>query len=166
MSLLVAYCVVAGPALAASQRDKDDCTSNDPDRVIAGCTRIVQDRLETTKSLATAYNNRGSGYFAKGDYNRAIADLSEAIRLDPKDVTAYNRRGLAYDNKGNADRAIADYSEAIRLDAKIAVAYFNRGRAYDSKDDIDRANADNSEVNQHDRKHASAFAYRGRDFET
>src|SRR5262249_49730459 len=82
-NLCVAFvcCVVAGPSWAASQRDKDDCTSNEPERVIAGCTRIVQDRTETTKSQASAFNNRGSAYFAKGDYNRAIADLTEAIRL-------------------------------------------------------------------------------------
>jgi tetratricopeptide (TPR) repeat protein len=52
----------------------------------------------------------------KGDYDRAIADLTEAIRLDPKYVWAYASRGEAYRMKGDYDRAIADLTEAIRLD--------------------------------------------------
>jgi tetratricopeptide (TPR) repeat protein len=44
----------------------------------------------------SAYNNRGSVYFTKGDYDRAIKDFDEAIRLDPKDAGAYNNRGSAY----------------------------------------------------------------------
>ena len=54
----------------------------------------------------------------KGELDVAIADLSEAIRLDPKDASFYKNRGYAYDQKGDLDKAIADYSEAIRLDAK------------------------------------------------
>ena len=30
-----------------------------------------------------AYNTRGMSYAEKGDYDRAIADFTEAIRLDP-----------------------------------------------------------------------------------
>ena len=33
---------------------------------------------------------------AKGEYDRAIADFNEAIRLDPKYAVAYNNRGEAY----------------------------------------------------------------------
>ena len=80
--------------------------------------------------MPQAYSNRGLAYYEKGDLDRAIADYSEAIRLDPKYAYAYNNRGNAYYDKGDHDRAIADYSEAIRLDPKYAQAYFNRGVAY------------------------------------
>jgi hypothetical protein len=33
---VVAYLVAAGPALAANQRDWNDCKAGDPDRSIAG----------------------------------------------------------------------------------------------------------------------------------
>ena len=59
----------------------------------------------------------------------AIADFSEAIRLNPKDAVAYNNRGVAYYAKSDLDRAIADFNEAIRLDPKDAIAYNNRGAA-------------------------------------
>ncbi len=45
----------------------------------------------------------------KGDYDRAIADFTEAIRLDPKLGSAFSNRGLAYEKKGGFDRAIADF---------------------------------------------------------
>ena len=53
---------------------------------------------------AVTLNNRGFAYQSKGDYDRAIADLNEAIRLDPKLALAYNRRGLAYHHMGDYDR--------------------------------------------------------------
>ena len=59
--------------------------------------------------------DRGIAYKAKDDYDRAIADYTDAIRLDPKNDTAYDRRGDAYRAKGDFDHAIADYGEAIRL---------------------------------------------------
>jgi formylglycine-generating enzyme required for sulfatase activity len=52
----------------------------------------------------------------KGEYDKAIADCTEAIRLDPKHVEAYHNRGVAYWNKGEYDKAIADFTEAIRLE--------------------------------------------------
>ena len=54
-------------------------------------------------------------YYVKGEYDRAIADASEAIRLDPKYARAYCIRGEAYRMKGDFDRAIANLTEALRL---------------------------------------------------
>ena len=87
-------------------------------------------RSSSIRNTPLAYNNRGNACDAKGDHDRAIADYTEAIRLDPKYACAYNNRGLAWRAKGDHDRAIADYTEAIRLDPKYAVAYYNRGRAW------------------------------------
>ena len=52
----------------------------------------------------------------KHDFDRAIADFTEAIRLDPNPDLAYQWRGDAYSDKGEYDKAIADYTESIRLD--------------------------------------------------
>src|SRR5262245_39755134 len=70
------------------------------------------------KAVAWAYAARGAAYWGKGDFDRAIADCDEAIRLAPKYAWAYHTRGNAYRMKGDFDRAIADASEAIRLDPK------------------------------------------------
>lgn len=91
---------------------------------------------------AIAFNNRGSVYNQKGDFDRAIASLDVAILLNPKYAIAFNNRGFAHLQKRNLDRAIADLDEAIRLNPKFSIAYGNRGVAYRRKGDLDRAAAD------------------------
>mgnify|MGYP001595382467 CR=1 FL=1 len=44
-------------------------------------------------------------YYNKGDYDRAIADYTRAIELDPKDAITYSNRGIVYYNKGEYDYA-------------------------------------------------------------
>ena len=64
-------------------------------------------------------------------YDEAITQLTEAIRLDPKNVEAYFCRGEAYRSIVEAAKAIADYDEAIRLDPKLVKAFADcRGRAH------------------------------------
>ena len=75
----------------------------------------------------------------KGDFDKAIDDNTEAIRLDPKDAEAYYNRSVDYWRKGDYDKAIADCTEAIRLNPKLAEAYFGRGCACGEKGDYDRA---------------------------
>jgi hypothetical protein len=77
-----------------------------------------------------------------GDLERAIRDLDQAIRINPRVAVSYSNRGDAYRQLGNLDRAIDDLSEAIRLDPSITPAYVNRGLAYEKKGDIDKARAD------------------------
>jgi tetratricopeptide (TPR) repeat protein len=67
-------------------------------------------------TYAFAYKNRGFAYDDKRDFDKAISDFNEAIRLDPNNAPAHTGRGFAYGSKGNLDKAISDYSEAIRLD--------------------------------------------------
>src|SRR5215813_12542794 len=101
----------------------------------------------------TSANNR--------DYDRAIADYGEAIRLIPKYALAFSNRGVAYGKKSEYDRAISDFNEAIRLDPKLAFAFFNRGLAYGHKGDHDRAISDYDEAIRLDPKDAIAFYNRG-----
>ena len=88
----------------------------------------------------------GVSAFQKGDYDRAIADYTEAIRLDPKHAKAYNNRALAYDAKGDFDKAIADLTEAIKADPNYAQAHRNRGVVYGEKGDRDKMIADFTEA--------------------
>jgi tetratricopeptide (TPR) repeat protein len=62
-----------------------------------------------------AYNNRGSAVQSKGDYDRAIADYSEAIRIDPNYAVAYSNRGNLFEAKGRREEAIADFRRALAI---------------------------------------------------
>ena len=58
---------------------------------------------------------RGSAAMDRKDWDAAIKEFTEAIRLDSQDDGAYNNRGFAYAEKREYAKAIADYKEAIRL---------------------------------------------------
>jgi len=94
-------------------------------------------------------------------YDRAIADHTEAIRLNPNHAGAYNNRGVAYAEKGDHDRAIADYTQAIRLNPDYADAYSNRGGAYSSNGDYDRAITDYTRAIRLNPNYAGAHYNRG-----
>jgi len=86
------------------------------------------------------YVLRGVAYTDLGQYQRAIADYTEAIRLKPDDADeAYYNRGFAYDKLGQYQRAIADYNKAIRLRPDYARAYSNRGSVYQELGQLQRA---------------------------
>jgi Flp pilus assembly protein TadD len=57
----------------------------------------------------------GDGWVRKDDLERAIADFTEAIRLNDKAASFRYARGLAWNTNGDRDRAIADVAEAVRL---------------------------------------------------
>ena len=103
---------------------------------------------------------KGESAQKNGDLDLAIANFSEAIRLDPKFTSAYNNRGLAYYNKGKYDTAIADFSEVIRLDPKLTLAYSRRADAYSNKGNYDKSLADYSEVIRLDPKFTRAYVGR------
>ena len=50
-----------------------------------------------------------------GDLDGALADINEAIRLDPTLPSPLNNRAVIWRAKGDFDRAVADTTEAIRL---------------------------------------------------
>ena len=99
-------------------------------------------RLSWVPSDAVAYRNRGLAWNFKKEYDRAVDDCNQAIKLDPDDAVAYRNRGLAWYHKKEYDRAIADCDQAIKLDPNNASAYNDRGFAWNSKKEYDRAIAD------------------------
>ena len=132
------------------------------DQRITACTHVIQDRTETAGNRAIAYVTRGVAYKDNKDFERAIADFDEAIKLDPSQVTAYNNRGLVYYKKKDYERAIGDLGEAIKLNPKNSWAYGQRGQAQLDKGDHDRAIADLSEAVRIDPRYAWAYGQRGR----
>ena len=70
---------------------------------------------EQAMYLAEAYYNRGNTHATLDEYDRAIADYTQAITIEPKLVQAYNKRGLVYHEVGRYEEALADYTQAIRI---------------------------------------------------
>ncbi|MGE3991292.1 tetratricopeptide repeat protein [Pseudorhodoplanes sp.] len=137
-----------GIALFATDADADrydDCQNEDDMAVvIRGCTEIIQ-RDRTTKARIFAYTNRGNAYSIQGRHDEAVADLTKAVELAPKDPNRFYNRGDAYRDKGDNERAIADYTSAIKLRSDFR--YFtNRGLVYAKQEKLDLALADFSQT--------------------
>lgn len=98
----------------------------------------------------------------QGNYEAAIKDFSEVIRLDPKSAIAYSSRGGAQFKAANYDAAIKDLTEAIDLNPKFADAYGARGAAWAGKGDYDAALEDLTEAIRLNPKLAAAYGDRGR----
>jgi Tfp pilus assembly protein PilF len=110
------------------------------------------------KKYADAFFNRCSIYNFKQQYDSAITECSQAIKLGPSaDATVagdseklgkdlafsdyYTERGFAYFKKEDYLHALPDLDNAIRLNANNGRALKTRGLAYEAKGDP-RAEAD------------------------
>jgi tetratricopeptide (TPR) repeat protein len=59
----------------------------------------------------------------KLNYDKAIADCTEAIRLDLQSAKAYRSRGFAWRENGEYEKAIVDFNKATGLDPENADRY-------------------------------------------
>jgi tetratricopeptide (TPR) repeat protein len=165
---VVCTCLLLVVAMAAMGQSRQEnltkCRSADPEIRIAGCTAVIHAERETPENLSAAYEIRGVAYDDKGDYDHAIPDLNEAIRLNPRVAASYYSRGTAYNRKGEFDRAIQDYNEAIRLGFSSARVYDARGHAYRNRGSYDRAIQDYNDAIRLDANYAAAYNDRGESF--
>ncbi len=118
-----------------------------------------------TSKEAEAFKNRGNVYFAKGDYQRAIALFTKAIQVDPNYAPAYNNRGNSYGRLGKYAQGIADLSKALALNPSTAdVYYYNRAQIYRRKGDFRRAIADFTTAHELNPKDIGTLLYRGKTY--
>ena len=79
---------------------------------------------------ARVFNGRGIALFAQEELDLAVADYTQAIKLDPKFVEALDNRGVVYMAGGELRRAIDDFTAAAALAPTNPIPLNNRGRAY------------------------------------
>jgi Flp pilus assembly protein TadD len=79
---------------------------------------------------ATVAYQRGMAAFGAGSFDRAIADFTEAIRLDPNSFGARFYRGIGHALAGRSQEALTDYTAAIQLRPDQPVAYLERAKVY------------------------------------
>ena len=123
----------------------------------------LQDLLPTS---AADYINWGDADFENMNYDDALGDFTEAIRLDPQLALAHLGRGKSYLRneaflgKEPSDLAIADLSEAIRLDPTMADAYYERAVALRARKP-EQALADLTDALRLNPDHLNAHVMRG-----
>jgi tetratricopeptide (TPR) repeat protein len=102
------YCMRGIAYMAQDQTDRAIADFEKADRI---CRR----------ELALAIYQRGLAYLSQDNtINKAIADFSKAIRMNPVADAAYNGRGLAWLKQGMPKRAIDDFRLAVRCNKDLA----------------------------------------------
>jgi tetratricopeptide (TPR) repeat protein len=119
------------------------------------------ERVRAKGNDAFALAHRGRAWKERGENEKALADLSEAIRLDPDRSAYFSNRGIVYDRLEEYDRAISDYNEGLRRDPMDAQTYSYRGRAYRAEKDYDQAIKDFNQALRLDPQLADAYFHRG-----
>src|SRR5262245_36990654 len=130
------------------------CTGGqeESDSQIKACTAVIDSPKTAQADRAIALNHRGAAWLVKGnlivlgdprrEFERAIADLTETIRLDPKFRDAYLNRGYVWYSARDWKRAIADYTAAIKIDPDHARSYALRLELYRGQGDYALAISD------------------------
>jgi len=128
-------------------------------------------RQRELEVAAKPYYEKGVRNYNAKNYNQAILDFTEAIRINPNYAEAYNNRGIAYFylddkyNEKNYNLATLDFTEAIRINPNYAEAYNNRGKASDYIwNPSYNAVADFTQAIRINPKYAEAYFNRGREY--
>jgi lipoprotein NlpI len=161
VSCVAGILIIAAPGRAQTALYVVQCVDlrSEIEARIDACTAAIKSGSGT--NLELVYGTRGNVWAAKGDFDRAIADYTEALKLGPKFARGYVNRGHAWAAKGDFDQAIADCTQAIKIDPKLAGAYNQRGGDWAAKGDLDRAIADYTEAINIDPKNAVVYINRG-----
>ncbi len=140
--LIAVLLAVAGLPTRSIAADDSQLCRGSSDAGIAACNRAIASGQYKGRNLGFIYLNRGQTYYDRSDYDRAAADFTRAIEVDPNYPMGYGNRANAYAMKGEDDRAIASYDQAIRLDPNYTAAYTGRGLIYERKGNIEQARRD------------------------
>lgn len=116
--------------------------------------KALRDRHELDKALeafnasltlaptAAAFSLRGNVHYDQGNWDKAIADYSETLRLEPANGEAFNNRAWTYYRAERAAEALADANTAVRLLAKEAYVWDTRGHIHAKLGNRDAAISD------------------------
>ena len=105
------------------------------DRLIEAYTSVIRD----TPNSANAYALRGATKYAKGDLAGALADVEQALMLDPHCSSALGSRATIRQKKGDFNGAIEDLTTLTSETPKAVQAWGTLGVLRWNKGDLDGA---------------------------
>jgi len=158
-----ALALLAGAAQAQTPVN-DKCTGNADvpwSEQITRCTEAIDSGKYAGRDLAMALLWRSKAYAMTGDPDRGLADIEQAIQLQPKDAFTLGARGDLHLLKKDYQQAVTDYATAIAADPGNALPVVGRGIAYFGIGDFDRAIADFDQANRLQPTLADALYWRG-----
>ena len=91
------------------------------------------DVIEKNPVCVKAYYNRAAMFNEKKEYDKAVKDLTDGLKIDSNDakkLNFYSSRAFIYKKMGKYDLALIDYSNAIKKNPEYFNAYLDRGILY------------------------------------
>src|SRR5438552_2816766 len=159
---LIAICLAVASIRAESEADRlvyegiDELKAKHLEAAIEKFSEAI---AKDPKELS-GYNNRGLAYKDNNEFEKAIADFDQVLRLKP-DWSAYYNRGIAYYEKGDHDRAIADANKALQLKPKEssqrADCFLLRANGYFDKENDQAAMNDLNSAIKLDQRRPDAY---------
>lgn len=99
--------------------------ANDDEAIIARCGLLIDHDKTPRPDRLKALVARAAAFARKDQIDRAIADNSAALLLDPTLADVFSARGELWRKKGDRPRAVADFAAAIRLNPQHVAARAN-----------------------------------------
>src|SRR5947199_5213018 len=112
--------------------------------------------------LSAVYQQRGYADATNQQFQDAINDYGEAIKLTPQDVRVYEQRAAVEMKLQDHDKALADYSEVIKLKPNEARYYNYRAYIYELRNDLKNSMVDTEKVLKIDPNNQDAKARKQR----
>ena len=118
--------------------------------LLSAYTNINQERME-----------QGLSFLQTQDYNSALIEFTNEIKVNPDNASAYNYRGVVKAKQGDFDGSLSDYDMSIRLESKSSETFGNRGIARARTGDVEGAIRDFNEAIQIDPKNGNSYFNHG-----
>lgn len=127
------------------------------DQSIRGITVEPPNQAQT----AVEFYQQGIENARVGDYQQALADYNQAIKLNPNLAEVYDQRGFVYYRLNDYSSAFADYSQALQINPSLASVYYHRGLTRFALGYSQTAIEDYTQAIHYDPSHAQAYHQRG-----
>lgn len=157
--------VASAPLQAQNAGDRKICDEDkNAAAKIAACSRLLNDRSLSPREREDIVNNRGVGYFRNNEFDRAVTDFSEAIRLNPGNGVLWANRADAYRKKKDFNLAISDSDRSIELNSNNKRNFYLRAQIFYDQNKYDLAIPEFTAALKLDPKYDEAYYFRGRSY--
>lgn len=120
LSLGAARAATGDEPAAIVQVDVAACLSataaDDMDKAGPACAAVIDNEKTAKPDLIKALIARGAMLARHDQIDRAVADDSRALLLDPTLADVFNARGELWLKKGDKPKAVQDFGAALRID--------------------------------------------------
>jgi len=119
LSAHAGHAATGGEPAAVEQVDVAPCLAStgadDVEKAASVCSPVIDNDKTAKPDLVKALIARGALFARHDQIDRAIADYSRALQLDPSLADIFNARGELWLKKGDRPKAVQDFGAALKI---------------------------------------------------